>query len=175
MGIVWLADAIAIMAVSAWLIYQIRSAIQGRLALSHFLYMLSHFAVYFIAYILITNINYGWMTINIWHNAQYILFVWLFNNKRFNGGLDDKHKLLSTLSQTNRFPLYIITCLTISTGVYTMLQYYGVDLISSSLGVSVAAATVIAYQTINFHHYIVDSRIWKLRKKAVRENLGLTQ
>lgn len=175
MEVVWLADAIAVIAVSAWLLYQIKAAIQGRLAVSYFLYMLSHFAIYLTAYILVERINHGWLTINIWHNAQYILFVWLFNNKRFNGRLDDKHKLLSTLSQSNRFPLYIITCLVISTGVYVMVQHYGVDFISSSLGVSVAVATVITYQTINFHHYIVDSRIWKLRKQKMRVNLGLAR
>lgn len=30
-----------------------------------------------------------------------------------------------------------------------------------------------AYQVINFHHYIVDAVIWKTRKKAVRQNLGV--
>jgi hypothetical protein len=35
------------------------------------------------------------------------------------------------------------------------------------------ALTLIVYQTINFHHYIVDGIIWKVRKPRVRENLGL--
>ena len=175
MEIVWAADGVAILAFSAWLVYQIRAAMQGRLALSYFLYMLSHFAIYLIAYILIDELNYGWLTINIWHNAQYILFVWLFNNKRFNGRIDAKHQLLSTLSQTSRFPLYIVTCLAISTVVYYLLEAYGVAWVSSSLGVSAAAASVIIYQTLNFHHYIVDSRIWKLRKQTLRANLDLAR
>jgi hypothetical protein len=32
---------------------------------------------------------------------------------------------------------------------------------------------VIVYQTINFHHYIVDALIWKLRRKEVRAKLGV--
>ena len=32
---------------------------------------------------------------------------------------------------------------------------------------------LVAYQTINFHHYIVDGLIWKVRKKPLRANLGL--
>ena len=33
----------------------------------------------------------------------------------------------------------------------------------------------IVYQTINFHHYIVDGVIWKVRKPQVRQNMGLEQ
>jgi hypothetical protein len=43
--------------------------------------------------------------------------------------------------------------------------------------VATAAAlplVVVAYQVINFHHYVVDSVIWKVRKKALRQNLGVT-
>ena len=32
---------------------------------------------------------------------------------------------------------------------------------------------LVAYQTINFHHYLVDGLIWKVRKKKLRSNLGL--
>ncbi len=173
LAIVWTADAAAGLAVAAWLSYHAMAAIRGRLALSYFLYMLSHFAIYLIAYIVIDDVNYGWLTINIWHNAQYILFVWLFNNKRFGNKIDTKRRLLSTLSQTNRFPLYIATCLTISTATYYLIQSYGVGFVSNNLGVSAAVAAGIIYQTINFHHYIVDSRIWKLRKKTLRVNLDL--
>jgi hypothetical protein len=31
----------------------------------------------------------------------------------------------------------------------------------------------MAYQSINFHHYIVDSFIWKTRRPKVRAELGL--
>jgi hypothetical protein len=37
----------------------------------------------------------------------------------------------------------------------------------------IALPAIIIYQTINFHHYIVDSIIWKARKKPMREALGL--
>jgi hypothetical protein len=31
----------------------------------------------------------------------------------------------------------------------------------------------VVYQGINFHHYVVDAVIWKVRKKSLRENLGI--
>jgi len=30
----------------------------------------------------------------------------------------------------------------------------------------------IVYQAINFHHYLVDAMIWKLRRGPVRQNFG---
>jgi len=30
------------------------------------------------------------LVLNIWHNAQYVLFVWAFNTNRFKGSLDEK-------------------------------------------------------------------------------------
>ena len=38
---------------------------------------------------------------------------------------------------------------------------------------AVPLATIIVYQSINFHHYIVDGIIWKVRKQKLQENLGL--
>jgi hypothetical protein len=35
------------------------------------------------------------------------------------------------------------------------------------------SATIVIYQIVNFHHYIVDSVIWKVRKPSIRQILGL--
>ena len=35
------------------------------------------------------------------------------------------------------------------------------------------SATIVLYQIINFHHYIVDATIWKVRKAPMRKTLGL--
>jgi hypothetical protein len=32
---------------------------------------------------------------------------------------------------------------------------------------------IIAYQTINFHHYVVDSFIWKVRAPSLRKELDI--
>lgn len=174
-GVLWIFDALAVIAVSVWFGYQLRAWIRGRFAAPYFVYMLSHFAVFSVAYIGLSNINYGWLTVNIWHNAQYIMFVWLFNNRRFKGTVDGSHAILSTLSQNGRFPLYILACLTLSTAVYFLIEHFGVGALGTWMGVPAAIAAIVIYQTINFHHYIVDSLIWKLRKNSLRSNLGLAK
>lgn len=173
-GLLVAVDAIAAGLFALWLAQQFRAWRNGRLAVAHFCYVLSHFAVFMVAYVVLTNINFGWLTVNVWHNAQYILFVWLFNNCRFNGSIDPKRVFLSTISQNGRFPLYLGVCVVLSTAVYVLIARFGVPALSSQIGVSIAVAAIIIYQTINFHHYIVDSLIWKLRKPAIASKLGLS-
>ncbi len=152
-----------------WAFLRFRAWKQGNLAPVHTLYMVSHFMIYAVAYIVIDDITTGWLAINIWHNTQYILFVWLFNSNRFKGGVDPQKKFLSYISQRNRFPLYVAVCMAI-TAVYYVLV---LGTIEKVLFLSVTASVVI-YQMVNFHHYVVDSLIWKVRKPAIRKNIGIS-
>jgi len=151
----------------AWTASRVRMLLRGTLPVAHTAYMLSHFAVFAAGYLLISDITVGWLVINVWHNAQYILFVWLFNNRKFSNGLDAKARLLSFVSQTQNWPYYFMACLSISTTVYLVIK------VSSEMLTMIALPAIIIYQTINFHHYIVDGVIWKARKKPMREALGL--
>ena len=63
------------------------------------LYMCSHIKIFGFGYLQIDDINHGWLVLNVWHYAQYILTVWLFNNNRFKDGIHPKHRFLSYLSQ----------------------------------------------------------------------------
>ena len=171
--IVMAVSAAAIVAVALWILEQIKAWRQGQLAVPYVLYMVSHFTMFFFAYVYFKEINYGWLTINIWHNAQYILFVWLYNNRRFHGEIDEKRVFLSTISQNNRFAIYFLTCFTISTVVYFFFSTVLSELVSSAFAITAMMSGLIIYQTLNFHHYIVDSLIWKLRKKRIRATLGL--
>ncbi len=165
------AGAAALLVMWAW--EQFKSWRTGNLAVPYVLYVVSHFAIYAFAYVFVEEINYGWLIINIWHNAQYILFVWLFNNRRFKGQVDRQHVFLSTISQNGRFALYFVTCLTLSTVVYFLVDSVLSPLVASTLTATTGMAAIIIYQTINFHHYIVDSRIWKLRKAPIKKTLGI--
>ena len=95
----------------------------------------------------------------------------MFNNNRFKGKVDPKHRFLSYISQNSKVATYLAVCLVLSTVTYTMLRY--------SLGwIAVATATslplfAIAFQAINFHHYVVDALIWKVRRKPIQQNLGI--
>ena len=168
-----IAIAATVILVAIWLIEQVQAYGAKKFSLPYFMYVVSHFTVYFFAYIYHRELDYGWLTINIWHNAQYILFVWLYNNRRFSGRANDSQRFLSTISQNGRSTLYFATCLTISTLVYFLITTLLTPVVSATFTLTATMAGLIIYQTINFHHYIVDSLIWKLRKPKLRQNLGL--
>jgi hypothetical protein len=158
-----LVRAAAIASVALWFAGRARLWWQGRLPLAHTLYVATHYLIFFVAYIALDNIDVGWLTINIWHNAQYVLFVWLFNNNRFKAGVDARASFLSYLSQTRNAWLYFLVCLGLSTAIYQAL----------SAVVNSLPVLIVTYQVINFHHYIADSVIWKTRQPALRQTLGL--
>ncbi len=151
-----------------WVVRRIHAWRAGRLAGGHALYILSHFAIFGVGYIAIQDITFGWLAVNMWHNLQYILFVWLFNTRRFKGGVDPKARFLSYISQPQRLWLYLATCLVVALCVYGVLLRMVESLLFASL-----SATIVLYQVVNFHHYLVDSMIWKVRKTQIRETLGL--
>ena len=143
---------------------RIRAWKAGELPVAHTLYLVSHFVIFAMGYGLIDDITTGWLAINIWHNAQYIGFVWYYNNQRFAGGENPEARILSKLSQTSRFPAYMAACIFLTTVVY----------ITAQNTIAVVVPAIIVFQALNFHHYIVDSFIWKVRKKPMQETLGLT-
>ena len=159
----------ALASVLAWVFVRAKAWRTGQLALAHTFYMLSHYVVFFVGYWAIEDITYGWLVINVWHNAQYILFVWLYNTNRYKSGIDPKAKFLSWLSQPNKFADYFMICFGISTAIYFSFLF-----VSTSFALVGVPLLIIIYQAINFHHYIVDSLIWKVSKKPIQKNLGLT-
>jgi len=160
--------AITLGLLAYWVHRRLRAKAEGKLATAHTLYMGSHFAIYAVAYIFIQDITTGWLAINIWHNTQYILFVYLFNSNRFKNGIDPDKKFLSYISQSGRMPLYLGVCLAIT------LVFYTVVLGSLQKSFFFTATTgLVVYQMVNYHHYIVDSLIWKVRKPKIRRNMGI--
>ena len=147
--------------VAVWAARRLVAVIRGRLALAHTLYMLTHFAIFGVGYVWMPDITLGWLMINIWHNYQYILFVWMFNNKRFAKGLDPRARFLSYISQSGRMWLYLLTCIAITGAVY-----WGVLRTIDWLLFAGLSATIVLYQIVNFHHYVVDALIWKSRARG---------
>jgi len=161
--------ALACIGVAAWVLLRVRMWLRGELPLMHTAYMVTHFVIFAAAYVLIEDITFGWLAINIWHNLQYLLFVWLFNNQKFRGGIDAKAPLLSRLSQTRNIAAYFMLTLVITVIAYAGVHYLMVDVMA------VAVPVILFYQTVNFHHYIVDAMIWKARKKPIQKVLALSE
>lgn len=171
---VWLVTAaglVALLVLASWVAQTVKSLVQGTLPLAHTLYICSHLLIFGIGYLAVEDINHGWLVLTVWHNCQYILTVWMFNNNRFKNGVDSRHRFLSSISQRNKFVTYVAVCLLMSTVLYSALQF------SLSWLVVATATTLplfaIAFQAVNFHHYLVDAVIWKVRRKTVRQNFGI--
>jgi hypothetical protein len=168
----WAASAVlaaAFAGLAWWLALQWRALRAGTLGKLHFAYLCSHYAIYLVSYVAIQDITTGWLVINVWHNAQYIAFVWLFNSNQFKGGIDRQQLALSWLSQEGRWPVYLMACVAL-TGVV----YQSIDAASGYFSsYTLMPLVVIVYQGLNFHHYIVDSLIWKLRKQEVQHSLKI--
>lgn len=128
------------------------------------MYMLSHYSMFIFGHFLIDDINFGWLAMNVWHNMQYIIFVWLKNNQAYSSGVDYKHWLISKISQNGKIFSYIIVCLAITLCIYAPLYYLTEK---AQEGTSIAVAFIV-FITINFHHYIVDSVIWKRKVVKVK-------
>lgn len=142
-----------------WVTLKVVAAARGELPMLHTLYMASHYVVFTMGYVVIDDISYGWLVLNVWHNLQYLMFVWMFNNARFQGRADPKHRLLAELSQRENVVRYVVFCLALSTGVY------GAILLGARAStLATVPFLAVAYQSINFHHYVVDAIIWKRKK-----------
>lgn len=166
----WFAFAY-VLAVIVMFVILIRWLVEKKTTMLHVAYLVGHALIYGYAYGVCENLDEGWLALSMWHNTQYLLFVWMFNRKRFKNGVDASHPLVSYLSQPGRAMMYFLITMLVTLVVYGLLH----QIIVSFMAGFVFQATVVAYQTLNFHHYIVDSRIWKLRKADMKKTLGLVQ
>jgi hypothetical protein len=160
-AIVMLLGVAAAVAVIVWIAKTMRAAVTETLDLQYTAFTVSHIAIFLVAYIVMSDVNTGWLAINIWHNFQYVLVVWMSNAKRYAGGIDPTARFLSRLSQPRRVMMYFACCLAITTLIYAALDRFTVLVLGGGM-----AVTIGIYMGINFHHYIVDALIWK-RRKAV--------
>jgi hypothetical protein len=169
---IWLADAAGVVAIALtalWIAGRIAALRNGRLALTHTGYLASHIVIFLAGYCLIPSIDCGWLAINIWHNAQYILLVWLFNRNRFRAGVSSDARLLSWVVQPGRAWAYFGLCLAASTAVYFAFNQAAAAIVAATA----LPAYLILFQSVNFHHYVVDSVIWKIRHRKLRETLAI--
>jgi hypothetical protein len=148
-------------AVLAWIVRILRAAFNDTLDLQYTGFVASHIVIFLVAYVGMEDVNTGWLAINVWHNFQYVLVVWMSNAKRYAGGIDPAARFLSRLSQPERVMKYFACCLAIATLLYAAIDRLTVLALGGGM-----AATIGVYMGLNFHHHIVNALIWK-RRKAV--------
>jgi hypothetical protein len=161
---VHMAGLIAAVLWTYWVFTRLVAWRRGNLALGHTLYMVSHACIYLGAYILIDELCSGWLLVNVWHNVQYIAFVWVYNQKRFASGIDPRAPVLSRISQPGlrAATLYLTITLAFALPVYYLVPQFGEIMDRFAEGIAVPAAVTLGL-TLTFHHYLADGIIWKRR------------
>ncbi len=156
------AGVVALGALAAWARRALRALRRDDApAPGHALFVLSHVTITVVSYLAVSEITKGWLYVNIWHNAQYILFVWAFNARRFRGEGDPARPLLSRLCRPSNWAAYAGVCLGLGA-----LFYLGLGALTARLTWGVLPVALVLHQTVNFHHYVVDSVIWRSPKGA---------
>lgn len=157
-----LADGVGLLAglgLAWWLVQRIREAAAGRLPLLHTLYAASHYLVFYVGYVALDDLAGGWVVTNIWHTAQYLMLVWLFNENQLARGQERAPGTFWSLSHGNRAGAYYAMCFLGALPVYAAITWI------FHAGASGLLVAIVLNQTLNFHHFIVDSVIWRLRKR----------
>lgn len=168
--LIWFLCSINIALFFYWLVKQIRALVTHETSFTYFLYFLSHHSIYLVAYVFIKDITTGWLAINIWHNLQYISFVWYCNANEHKKGINKSRPIISWLSQERNTAIYFLFCFTLSFAIYSFVEIVLSEIIFEQYAI---IATVVVYTSINFHHYIVDSIIWKLRKPKLNKLISI--
>jgi hypothetical protein len=143
-----------------WAVGRFAAWLRGEVPVAHTMYMASHFAIFIASYLLIPDINHGWLALSVWHSAQYLLFVWLWNANRFRAGIDPKRPFLSEISQAHRGLRFYFVCFALSTILFAALTF-GL----SAVDVPAIPVALVVYYAINFHHYTVDGLVWRSKRK----------
>jgi len=162
--VVQVAGAVACVSAGLWLLTCVIAWMQSRLPLARSLFIASHICTFYVGYIAINDINIGWLVANIWHNAQYVLFVWLYNTNRFKNPEQGAGGVMAYISQRTygRVLAYFAFCLMATTAVYSSM-IYGYRWIIGENEAVLTLLYIMTFQTVNFHHYVVDAKIWKAR------------
>lgn len=117
----------------------------------------------------VERLDHGWLGLNVWHNTQYLLFVWHANQRRFAEGESPEAPLLSGLCQRRAIHAYVLVFLALGSAIYGVVALLAPMLPTSSA--TGAGLALIGYQAINFHHYLVDATIWRSRSSQASSAL----
>lgn len=155
------AGAVALTSLAVWIARSLRAAARGdRAALPGALFVASHVFITWLSYFALRDITEGWLFLNVWHNLQYLLFVWAVNAKQYGQRADPERPLLAWLSQPRHTLWFVLGCFGAAA-----IFYGGLGLLRLPSLDRVLPVVLVTHLAVNFHHYVVDSVIWR-RKRA---------
>lgn len=160
----WLADACGALAITVFFVWFVGRLVAGpRGHGPQTLFVLSHCAITVVAYLLVRDVTQGWLFVNVWHNAQYLLFVWAINAREHRTPRPGA-TLLHWLCQPRRAWAYAAVCLALATAIYSVF-----GAVASRLDFGPALpAVMVTFLAFNFNHYVIDTFIWRSRPPSRR-------
>jgi len=99
----------------------------------------------------------------LWHAVQYIAIVWLYNRRRWAGGVELGARVVSWVSQPGRSLAYMGLIAACAAGVYS------VAFVSARIAALPFEQLAINFWTgLTLGHYYLDGVIWKSRRYNLR-------
>ncbi|MGJ7606499.1 hypothetical protein ACSFA7_19310 [Variovorax sp. LT1R20] len=136
-------------------------------------FVLSHLLISLVSYILISDITLSWLVVNVWHNVQYLIFVYRQQQRDIkisSMGIESKstpaHRN-SWIETLKRPAIFFLTC-----SIFGAIFYVIADKVGKNLLWLGFPTILIAHLVLNFHHYLADSFIWKRRNTGRPSNAG---
>jgi len=132
-------------------------------------FVLSHLVISLVGYVWISDITVGWLVVNVWHNIQYLIFVY---RQRRLGVVTENERKKSDSASSRRKSLvevlkspatFFLSCSIVGAALFVAADRVGESLLWLGL-----PTILIAHFVLNFHHYLADAVIWK-RRRALRE------
>jgi len=153
---------VAIAAVYLWIWFQ---GARGRAAHEWLrpAYLIFNFLGFAMPFLVIRDGNAAFAAAALWHAVQYIAIVWLFNARRFKGGVEPGARLVSWVSQRGRALAYMGLIAACAAVVYTIA--FGASLFVHRPFDQVA---LTFWTGFTLGHYYLDGVIWKSRKYDLR-------
>jgi hypothetical protein len=143
------ANAVGIAACGAFGLWIVERAIawsERRLPLAQTLCVLSHLAVFVVAYGLIADVTVGWLVAAIWYHAQYLAMTWLRHQQRKSDTGDPRAPWIARLAAPRQLGLYSIVALASLAAV----------VLGHAALVVVLPAVALLYLSAELHQFALD-------------------
>lgn len=127
-------------------------------------FVLTQVVVFVVSYVIIESPTIGWLAVNIAHNAQYLLFVYAWNKRRFAGEPQDSAGALARLIEPRRGWLFYAVFAAIGAVMYGAAALIA-DVSYAAWGLTVTYLVLV--QALNVHHYVADQLLWRAPKRSV--------
>jgi hypothetical protein len=127
------------------------------------LYLVFNFLGFAMPFLVIRDGTSAFAAAALWHAVQYIAIVWLYNRRRWSGGVDPGARVVSWVSQPGRSLAYMGLIAACAAGVYSIAF-----VASRIAGVAFEDLAMTFWTGLTLGHYYIDGVIWKSRRYDLR-------